>query len=127
MVPHADGRPALKGRVMFTPLEESNPGAAFFKVNDPIGDFDRIQKLVKAGFLVRTRADDGTKNARTNDTTRRDKALASGAQFVSTDYPEPRKQWSGYQVRLPGNAAARPNPVSAPAVVKNADVEKLGR
>jgi len=27
--------------------------------------------------------------ARTNDTTRRDKALSSGAQYVSTDYMQP--------------------------------------
>ena len=65
--------------------------------------------------MVRTRADEATRNARTNDTARRDKALESGAQFVSTDYPEPRKEWSDYKVRLPGNTVARPNPVSGPA------------
>jgi hypothetical protein len=120
---YADGHPALKGRVMFAPLEESNAGAAFFKINDPVADFDRIRKLVKAGFLVRTRADEDTKNARTNATARRDKALASGAQFVSTDYPEPRKEWSGYCVRLPGNVIARPNPVSGPAGRTAIDLE----
>jgi hypothetical protein len=123
---YADRHSALQGRVMFAPLEESNAGAAFFKINDPIADFDRIQRLVKAGYLVRTRADEATKNARANDTTRRDKALASGAQFVSSDYPEPRKEWSEYCVRLPGNAVARPNPVSA-AAVKGEDVERLGK
>jgi hypothetical protein len=124
---YAKGRPALTGRAMFAPLDESNPGAAFFKVNDPVADFDRIQTLVKAGFLVRTRADEGGRNARTNDTARRDKALASGAQFVSTDYPEPRKGWSDYKVRLPGNAAARPNPVSGPAGATGDDVERLAK
>jgi Phosphoinositide phospholipase C, Ca2+-dependent len=124
---YAKDHPALNGRAMFAPLAETDAGAAFFKVNDPIADFDRIQKLVKAGFLVRTRADEATKNARTNDSTRRDKALASGAQFVSTDYPEARKEWSDYQVRLPGNAVARPNPVSAPSGSKNEDVEKLAK
>ncbi|HEX3149223.1 MAG TPA: phosphatidylinositol-specific phospholipase C1-like protein [Gemmataceae bacterium] len=124
---YAKDHPALKGRAMFAPLIESDDGAAFFKVNDPIAEFDRIQKLVKTGFVVRTRADEATKNARTNDATRRDKALASGAQFVSTDYPEARKEWSDYQVRLPGNATARPNPVSAPAGFKEVDVEKLSK
>lgn len=121
---YAKGHTALAGRAMFAPLDEADPGAAFFKVNDPVADFDRIQKLVKAGFLVRTRADEGTRNARANDTARRDRAIASGAQFVSTDYPEPRTGWSDYKVRLPGNAAARPNPVSGPAGTKDADLER---
>jgi hypothetical protein len=119
--------PALQGRVMFAPLAETDPGAAFFKVNDPVADFDRIQKLVTDGFLVRTRADEATRNARTNTTARRYKALASGAQFVSTDYPEPRKEWSDYRVRLPENAVARPNPVSGLAGRTEVDVEKLDK
>lgn len=107
------GHENLKGRVMFAgATDEKHPAAAWFKVNDPVKDFDRIRKLVASGFLVRTRADEGTKQARTNDTTRREKALASGAQFVSTDYPEPRKEWSEYAVRFPDGVRVRPNPVS---------------
>ena len=55
------------------------PEAAWFKVNDPIKDFDRIQRLVREGFLVRTRADADTRQSRANDGTQRDKAMASGA------------------------------------------------
>ena len=107
------GRENLKGRVLFVgATDETHPAAAWFKVNDPEKDFDRIRKLVAAGFLVRTRADEATKQARTNDTARRDKALASGAQFVSTDFPEPRKEWSEYAVRFPGGVTVRANPVS---------------
>jgi Phosphoinositide phospholipase C, Ca2+-dependent len=102
---YLEGHPALKNRVMFAPVDVKNAAAAFFKVNDPIKDFDRIRTLVAAGFLVRTRADEGTLNARKNDTVRRDQALASGAQFVSTDYSEARNAWSAYRVRLPGGAA----------------------
>jgi hypothetical protein len=43
--------------------------------------------------------------------------MASGAQILSTDYPasEPAR-WEGhYSVSLPGNVAARCNPVIAPA------------
>jgi hypothetical protein len=103
--------PALKGRLMFATVDQTDPAAAWMKVNDPVADFDRIQSLVRAGFLVRTRADADTADARKNDTSRRDKALASGAQFVSTDYPEPRIEFSPYKVRLPGDAVARPNPI----------------
>jgi len=56
---------------------------------------------VKAGFVVRTRADADTVEARSNDTTRRDAALQSGAQYVSTDYPHPETRLSDYQARLP--------------------------
>ena len=115
---------ALKGRAMFVLAESpTDAAAAFFKLNEPIQDFDRIRKLVADGFLVRTRADADTKEARTNDAIRRDKALASGAQFVSTDFPEPRTEWSNYRVRLPGAAVARVNPVSGPPNGGADDVE----
>ncbi len=107
------GRENLNGRAMFAGAQdEKHPAAAWFKVNDPMKDFDRIRKLVTAGFLVRTRADESTMQARKNDTARRDKAFASGAQFVSTDYPEPRTEWSAYAVRFAGGRSARVNPVS---------------
>jgi hypothetical protein len=109
------GRESLRGRWMFTSVPEDHPAAAWFKINDAVRDFDRIQRLVKAGFLVRTRADTGSGEARRNDSVRRDRALASGAQFVSTDYPEPRQDWSEYAVRLPdvpAGTAFRRNPVS---------------
>lgn len=109
------GRESLRGRWMFTSVPEDHPAAAWFKINDAVRDFDRIQRLVKAGFLVRTRADTGSSEARRNDTARRDRALASGAQFVSTDYPEPRADWSEYSVRLPDVPAGtvfRRNPLN---------------
>lgn len=120
---YLDGHPALKGRVMFATVAEADPAAAFFKINDAIRDFDRIQSLVKGGFLVRTRADADTVEARRNDPVRRDKALASGAQFVSTDYPEPRAEFSPYRVRLEGDVAARANPVSGKPEHAGKDLE----
>ena len=89
--------------------------------------FARIQDLVKAGFLVRTRADADTMEARKNDPTRRERALASGAQFISTDYPEPNPAFSPYQVRFAGGGVARANPVSAPAGPAGVDLEKASR
>ncbi len=56
--------------------------------------------------------------------TQRDKALASGAQFVSTDYPEPDKRFSDYRVGLPGGVVARANPVSGDPAWGNSDLEK---
>lgn len=115
---YLEGAPALEGRVLFVSSPPGEPSAAFLKLNDALGEGQaRIRGMVAAGYLVRTRADEPTLEARSGDTTRRDSAFASGAQLVSTDYPEPSPFGSGYVARLPG-AEARPgrcNPVSAPA------------
>jgi hypothetical protein len=56
--------------------------------------------------------DADTVQARSNDTTQRDAALSSGAQFISTDYPVPDLRFSDYQVTLPGGHIARCNLVN---------------
>lgn len=106
--------PTLAGRLAFVSVDENHPAAAWFKLNDPVADQEKIRRLVAKGFLVRTRADADTVEARHNDPQRREAALASGAQMVSTDYPEPNRSWSEYQVRWPSGVVARPNPVTAP-------------
>jgi Phosphoinositide phospholipase C, Ca2+-dependent len=115
--------PALRGRAMFVSVDPEHPAAAWMKRNDPVREFDEIQALVKAGFLVRTRADADTVEARKDDQARRDKALASGAQFISTDFPEPRPDLSPYQVRLPGGIVARSNPISGDRALVGIDLE----
>lgn len=106
------GNPSLEKRLLFAhPPRADHPGAAFFKLNNPVGQFAAIQRLVKAGFMVRTRADSGTREARANDTTRRDRALKSGAHFISTDFPEPRAAFSDYQVRFSDGKPFRLNPL----------------
>lgn len=75
-------RRALEGRAMFVNTDEQSPAAAYLTLNDPIGQKDRIAAAVKAGFIVRTRADAETRAARNNDATQRDAALSSGAQYI---------------------------------------------
>jgi Phosphoinositide phospholipase C, Ca2+-dependent len=120
---YVEGHPALRDRVMFATVAPEHPAAAWFKINDPIRDFDKIQRFVKEGFLVRTRADADTKQARKGDATQRDKALASGAQFVSTDYREPDRRLSDYSVQFPGGRVARSNPVSGNPAWAEIDLE----
>lgn len=91
----------LAGRLLFTSVEPSHPAAAWMKRNDPVGSYAEIESLVRDGFLVRTRADSGTKEARENTSSRRDRAIASGAQLISTDFLKPDWRWSPYCVRLP--------------------------
>ena len=109
------GHPSLTGRVMFVNAREGRPEAAFRIVNEPIRDFHYIRKLVLAGYLVRTRADANTREAREGDYTKMKAAFASGAHFISTDYYLPNPAFgTGYQVRLPGNRPGRWNPLLAP-------------
>lgn len=104
------GHSGLRGRILFTNADPGSPDAAFVERND--GSAAEIADLVRRGYLVRTRTDWDTGQARRNDTSRRDEAMASGAQILSTDYPasEPAR-WTGYQVSLPGGVPARCNPV----------------
>lgn len=112
---YTNGHPALRGRIAFTNAQPGAADAAFVEQND--GSPSAIDALVRKGYLVRTRTDEPTAAARANDTTRREVAMRSGAQLLSTDYPasEPAR-WPGhYQVGLPQGEIARCNPVNAPA------------
>ncbi|MES2658263.1 MAG: Ca2+-dependent phosphoinositide-specific phospholipase C [Verrucomicrobiota bacterium] len=88
----------LTGRLLFTSVPRDHPAAAWMKRNDPVGGFDEIQSLVKTGFMVRTRADGNLKEVRAKDYTRFKKAVASGAQWISTDAPEEIPEFPGYRV-----------------------------
>jgi hypothetical protein len=111
---YLEGHPALRGRVLFTNATPGQPDAAFIEKND--GDEATIASLVRQGYLVRTRADADTVEARSNEVSRRDRALRSGAQIVSTDYPQSEPaRWTGYAVALPNGLPARCNPVIGPS------------
>lgn len=124
---YIEGRPNLEGRVLFTSASPGQPDAAFIKRNEPRGFESEIQELVREGYLVRTRADADTEQARSGDTTRRDAAFRSGAQFVSTDYPSPETRFgTGYQAAVPGGAPSRCNPVNGPVGCRELRLEPNG-
>ena len=104
-------RPSLEGRAMFLESVEDAPYASVFVRNRP--QDEDIPRLVTEGFIVRTRADSGLVQGKQNDTARRDAALASGAQIVSTDFPPGEAHpETGYIVSMPGGRAVRCNPVN---------------
>lgn len=106
------GHPSLKNRLMFVLAAPGTPEAGFMIMNDPITHQDSIQKLVKAGYMVRTRADSDTEEARNGEYTKFKAALSSGAHFITTDYYlEDKSFGTGYKIQLPGGAIARCNPV----------------
>jgi len=102
------GRKSLEGRMMFVNAPEDSPAAAYLTLNET-ADVPRITTDVQKGFVVRTRADADTLEARANDVARRDKALASGAQYVATDYMHPDPRFSPYQARMPDGVIAACN------------------
>ncbi|HKF91850.1 MAG TPA: Ca2+-dependent phosphoinositide-specific phospholipase C [Acidimicrobiia bacterium] len=118
---YLQGHPSLERRAMFVTADERSPAAAVIKVDDP--DEQRIQQLVKGGFIVRTRADADLVEARANDVTRRDLALRSGAQIVSTDFEVAVPTIGDYVVQIPGGTPARCDPVNAPKNCRPSDVE----
>lgn len=117
---YLNGNPNLENRVLFVSSEPGEPTAGFIKMNNVINQGEQIKEYTASGFLVRTRSDIPTEEARSGDTTRRDLALESGAQFISTDYPEESPYGSGYIVTLPGtDNPGRCNPVTAPDYCEN--------
>jgi len=86
--------------------------------NDPASDFARIQQCVKQGYIVRSRCDGETVQARSGDYSQMYKAMASWAQIISTDYYKPddragTKGWSNYQVKFPNGEIVRIDSISA--------------
>ena len=125
---YVDGDPSLAGRVAFPSSTPGEPDAAFLLLNDPIEDAAEIAAAVEAGYIVRTRADVPVATVRSGDTTQRDAAFASGAQFVSTDFPVAglSLRWgTDYVAQLPGGGTARCNPVTAPPDCNSATIEDL--
>ena len=122
---YAAGHPSLEGRQCFIYGVPGKAETAFLLMNDAAGQRDAIARRVREGYMVRTRADSGTTEARSGDTTRREAAFASGAQIISTDYPSPDPRggtepgWTTYCVEFPGKVPARPNPVCAPTPARS--------
>lgn len=104
------GHPSLKGRMIFTNSAPGTPESAVLFMNDPS---PKINELVEQGYIIRTRADADTMEARSEDYTRFEKAKESGAQVISTDYYQPSKLFkSNYKVSFENNTYERKNPVN---------------
>ncbi|UAB85610.1 phosphatidylinositol-specific phospholipase C1-like protein [Zunongwangia sp. SCSIO 43204] len=104
--------PSLKDRVSFTNSKENSPEAAAMIINDPYDK--RISDLVKKGYIIRTRADANTTEARNNDYSRFKTAKKSGAQIITTDYYLPSKFFdSDYQIDFGKNIFYRKNPINS--------------
>lgn len=109
---YTEGRPSLEGRALFVGSSPGRDDAAVMIRDDPEAGFAQIQSLSALGYVIRTRAD-VLDDAQANDPTRRDAALASGAHYLSSDYPVPEILNNGYWAYVPGGSPSGCNPVSA--------------
>ncbi len=113
------GKPNLEGRAVFTRGPEGQPDAAVTMVNDPRGaNQAEIQRLVRKGYLVRTRSDEPM-------STIADKRLQPGRDRAGQRCPGGHHRLPGRRAWPPattvtssrsclGDTAVRCNPVSAP-------------
>lgn len=107
---YIQNHPSLKGRVMFANADPGTPEAAFMIRNNPSDK--EIPELVKKGYIIRTRADNDTQQARKNDKSDFNAACNSGAQVITTDYYQKSTHFSSdYFVSFADGAYFRANPL----------------
>ena len=121
---YIEDNPTLTGRIMFTRGGAGEPFGGFRNIDDPVEGQDEIREAVRAGYLIRTRADSSCIEAYLNDFSRQEAALTSGAQMISTDFPVP-PSYSDYAFEMPDGSPSRCNPVTAPEFCTARDVEDL--
>lgn len=107
------------GRAMFAfSYGDPLPDVAFDVLDDPVADAPAITDALSRGMLVRARADSWPDA----DPAGAGAALASGAQWISTDFPVPTDGYD-YVFSLGSGLPYRCNPVTAPPECTAADIE----
>lgn len=107
---YAAAHPSLQNRVIFINAEAGTPEAAAMILNNP--EDERIPTYVKDGYIIRTRADANTTEARNNDYSHFEAAKKSGAQIITTDYYQPSQLFeSTYHINFGEGVFTRPNPI----------------
>ncbi|MFA4977781.1 MULTISPECIES: Ca2+-dependent phosphoinositide-specific phospholipase C [Sphingobacterium] len=107
-------KPNLEKRIMFVQSEPNDSFASFILLDNALVRQEEIQRLVREGYIVRSRSDIETYEAKINDYSRANAAFSSGAQIISTDFFRPGNGYNtSYYVRLPNSKVARRNPVNS--------------
>lgn len=105
------GHPSLRGRMAFLRAQPGEDHAAFLMYDNALVRSAEIERYVQEGYLIRTRTDIETYEAKINSLERANAAFASGAQMVSTDFEVAGNGYgTSYVVRMPGGGTARCRP-----------------
>ena len=112
---YTNNAPSLENRLMFTNSSPGQEDAAFISID--VYDWQDINIQAEAGYMIRTRVDAGTYQARDNDYSDWITAIQSGAHFLSTDYYKADEKagdgtGSFYHVEF-GNKLYQFNPITA--------------
>ena len=111
---YVSDHPSLRDRVMFTHSHPGTPEATVMIRNNALIESEAIRDLVRKGYLVRTRADSGTHEARAGDYSRFEAAKKSGAQIISTDfYLADHRLNPEYCIRFEKGVYLRMNPMTS--------------
>lgn len=118
------GGSSLDGRLLFTDSEPGAPIAAIAIRNDPTRDLDAIRAALGANMMVRTMIDGAAGDDESNAAGLA-AGLASGANWLSSDFPAP-VEGRTYFASIPGGTPSRCNPVTAaegctPAAIEAAE------
>ena len=116
-VAYLEGHPALEGRAMFVESDLEMPHSAILIRNNPTDP--TIDDLARAGYLIRTRVDSQGQWQAAN----RERALASGAHILTTDYPRGEIE-AKCAFSLPEGTPARVNPVTCPAAFRGTELRE---
>jgi hypothetical protein len=116
--------PGLVNATLFAIVDVDDPAAALISWTQPDSKAEALKSASEAGFIVRTRSDSQTSEAQTNNRTRLQLALESGAQMISTDFPG-NDETVEYSVWIP-DGPVRCNPLTAPPGCTSALLEDIG-
>lgn len=109
---YISGHPSLKGRLLFADAPPGTPEAAIHIMNNAKRDWKAIRFLIKKGYIIRTRADSDTEEARKNDKSSFNAALSSSAQIITTDYYQKSQFFkSDYKISFQDKQYFRLNPL----------------
>lgn len=108
---YLEGHPSLRGRMAFLRAQPGEDHAAFLMFDNALVRAAEIGQYVREGYLIRTRSDIETYEAKVDSDERAQAAFASGAQIVTTDFEVAGNAYgTAYVVRLPGGRIARCRP-----------------
>lgn len=121
---YVERNPTLENQTMFAIVDENHSLASVISFVNPDTHGDRLLDASELGFMVRTRPDEATVEAREGNYTRFDLALQTGANFITTDFPGSDAE-ANFSIWLP-EGPVMCNPQTAPPHCHTRDIEPWG-
>ena len=121
---YVERNPTLENQTMFAIVDENHSLASVISFVNPETHGDRLRDASDLGFMVRTRPDEATLEAREKNYTRFELALETGANFITTDIPGSDLE-AGFAIWL-SQGPVMCNPRTAPDHCHPRDIEPWG-